>query len=49
MPTNIKKSTRIDLSALLEKLLESNVEYILVGGLALLFKERRLQLGHRGY
>ena len=34
MPTNNKKSTRIDLSALLEKLLESNVEFILVGGLA---------------
>jgi len=34
MPTNDKKTTSIDLSALLEGLIKANVEFILVGGLA---------------
>jgi hypothetical protein len=34
MPTSSKKSTGVDLSALLEGLLEAGVKFILVGGLA---------------
>ena len=34
MPTSSKKSTGVDLSALLEGLLEAGVTFILVGGLA---------------
>jgi len=34
MPTNGEKSTGIDLSALLEGLVEAGVNFILVGGLA---------------
>ena len=34
MPTGSKKSTEVDLSALLEGLLEAGVTFILVGGLA---------------
>ena len=34
MPTNSKKPTGPDLSALLEGLIESDIKFILVGGLA---------------
>ena len=34
MPTSSKESTGVDLSALLEGLLEADVKFILVGGLA---------------